>query len=418
LSDTKPKVLIIGAGFGGLECARALKNAPVAVTVLDRHNHHTFQPLLYQVATAAVSPADIAWPVRSILRDQKNTEVLMCAIKSIDTKAKIVHASRHDLPYDYLVIATGVTHSYFGRDEWQEAAPGLKSLTDATKIRSRVLISFERAETADTEADRKRLLTFIVIGGGPTGVEMAGAIAEVARHALRYDFRHIDPRSARILLIEGGPRILPTFPVDLSAYAQRALEKMGVEVMTSSMVTDVRKDGVSLGEKKIESEAIIWAAGVAAGPAASWINAEHDRAGRVKVGKDLSVPGHPEIFAIGDIAALDPPVPGIAPAAKQMGKYVGKLIAAHVIGRPFDKPFRYRHAGDLATIGRKAAVVSLPYMKLKGFIGWLFWSVAHIYFLIGIRNRLMVALTWLWSYFTYQRGARLITRDEQRTERN
>jgi NADH dehydrogenase len=418
LSDTKPKVLIIGAGFGGLEAARALKNAPVAVTVLDRHNHHTFQPLLYQVATAAVSPADIAWPVRSILRDQKNTEVLMCAIKSIDTKAKIVHASRHDLPYDYLVIATGVTHSYFGRDDWQDAAPGLKSLTDATKIRSRVLISFERAETADTETDRKRLLTFIVIGGGPTGVEMAGAIAEIARHALRYDFRHIDPRSARILLIEGGPRILPTFPEDLSAYAQRALEKMGVEVMTSSMVTDVRKDGVSLSEKKIESEAIIWAAGVVAGPAASWINAEHDRAGRIKVGKDLSVPDHPEIFAIGDIAALDPPVPGIAPAAKQMGKYVGKLIAAHAIGRPFDKPFRYRHAGDLATIGRKAAVVSLPYMKLKGFIGWLFWSVAHIYFLIGIRNRLMVALTWLWSYFTYQRGARLITRDEQRTERN
>jgi NADH dehydrogenase len=419
LADTKlPKVIIIGAGFGGIECARALKNAEVAVTVLDRHNHHTFQPLLYQVATAAVSPADIAWPVRSILRHQKNAEVLMCSIKSIDTKAKIVHASRHDLPYDYLVIATGVTHSYFGHDDWQDAAPGLKSLTDATKIRSRVLISFERAETADTEADRKRFLTFIVIGGGPTGVEMAGAIAEIARHALRYDFRHIDPSAARILLIEGGPRILPTFPEDLSAYAQTALEKMGVEVMTSSMVTDVRPDGVSLGDKRIESEAIIWAAGVTAGPAAQWIGAEHDRAGRIKVGKDLSVPGHPEIFAIGDIAALDPPVPGIAPAAKQMGKYVGKLIAASVMGRPFDKLFRYRHAGDLATIGRKAAVVSLPYMKLKGFIGWLFWSVAHIYFLIGLRNRLMIALTWLWSYFTYQRGARLITRDEQRTERN
>jgi NADH dehydrogenase len=353
--------------------------------------------------------------VRSILRHQKNAEVLMCSIKSIDTKAKIVHASRHDLPYGYLVIATGVTHSYFGHDDWQEAAPGLKSLTDATKIRSRVLISFERAETADTEADRKRFLTFIVIGGGPTGVEMAGAIAEIARHALRYDFRHIDPSAARILLIEGGPRVLPTFPEDLSAYAQKALEKMGVEVMTSSMVTDVRPDGVSLGDKRIESEAIIWAAGVAAGPAAQWIGAEHDRAGRIKVGKDLSVPGHPEIFAIGDIAALDPPVPGIAPAAKQMGKYVGKLIAASVMGRPFDKPFRYRHAGDLATIGRKAAVVSLPYMKLKGFIGWLFWSVAHIYFLIGLRNRLMIALTWLWSYFTYQRGARLITREERRS---
>ncbi len=406
--------MIIGAGFGGLECARALKNAPVAVTVLDRHNHHTFQPLLYQVATAAISPADIAWPVRSILRRQENAEVLMCSIKSIDTKARIVHASRHDLPYDYLVLATGVTHSYFGHDEWQEAAPGLKSLTDATKIRSRVLISFERAETAETDADRKRLLTFIVVGGGPTGVEMAGAIAEIARHALRYDFRHIDPSSARILLIEGGPRILPTFPEDLSAYAQRALEKMGVEVMTSSMVTDVRRDGVSLGDKKIESEAIIWAAGVVAGPAANWIDAAHDRAGRIKVGKDLSVPGHLEIFAVGDIAALDPPVPGIAPAAKQMGKYVGRLIAARVEGRPFDKPFRYRHAGDLATIGRKAAVVNLPYLKLKGFIGWLFWSLAHIYFLIGVRNRLMVALTWLWSYFTYQRGARLITRDEPR----
>lgn len=413
MTETKlPKVLVIGAGFGGLECVRALKNAPVQVTVLDRHNHHTFQPLLYQVATAAISPADIAWPVRSILRKQQNADVLMCAIKSIDTEKRIVHASRHDLPYDYLVLATGVTHSYFGHDEWQNAAPGLKSLTDATRIRSRILISFERAETADTEEDRKRLLTFVVIGGGPTGVEMAGAIAEVARHALRYDFRHIDPRSAHILLIEGGPRILPTFPEDLSAYTQRSLEKMGVEVMTNSMVTDVRRDGVSLGDRKIESEAIIWAAGVVAGPAAQWIGAEHDRAGRIKVGSDLSVPGHPEIFAVGDVAVMEKPIPGIAPAAKQMGKYVGKLIAAHAMGRPFDKPFKYSHAGDLATIGRKSAVVKLPHFQLKGFIGWLFWSVAHVYFLIGLRNRLMVALTWLWSYFTYQRGARLITRDD------
>ena len=409
-----PRVLIIGAGFGGLECARALKSAPVSVTVLDRHNHHTFQPLLYQVATAVISPADIAWPVRSILRRQQNAEVLMCAIKSIDTKARIVHATRHDLPYDYLVIATGVTHSYFGHDDWQAYAPGLKSLTDATKIRSRVLISFERAETTGTDADRKRLLTFIVIGGGPTGVEMAGAIAEIARHALRYDFRHIDPRSARIILIEGGPRILPAFPEDLSAYAQRSLEKMGVEVMTSSLVTSVEPDGVMLGDRKIESEAIIWAAGVTAGPAAQWIGAAHDRAGRIKVGKNLSVPEHPEIFAIGDIAALDPPVPGIAPAAKQMGKYVGRLIGARVADQPFDKPFKYSHAGDLATIGRKSAVVNLPYMKLKGFIGWLFWSVAHVYFLIGIKNRLMVAMTWLWSFFTFQRGARLITREGPR----
>jgi NADH dehydrogenase len=413
LSDQKlPKVLVIGAGFGGLECVRALKNAPVSVTVLDRHNHHTFQPLLYQVATAAVSPADIAWPIRSVLRKQENAEVLMCSIKSIDTEKRIVHASRHDLPYDYLVLATGVTHSYFGHDEWQNAAPGLKSLGDATRIRSRILISFERAETADTEEDRKRLLTFIVIGGGPTGVEMAGAIAEVARHALRYDFRHIDPRSARILLIEGGPRILPTFPEDLSAYTQHSLEKMGVEVMTNSMVTDVRKDGVSLGDRKIESEAIIWAAGVVAGPAAKWINAAADKAGRIKVGADLSVPGHPEIFAVGDVAVMEKPIPGIAPAAKQMGKYVGRLIAARAMGKPFDKPFRYKHAGDLATIGRKSAVVKLPHFQLKGFIGWLFWSLAHVYFLIGLRNRLMVALTWLWSYFTYKRGARLITRDD------
>lgn len=409
--STLPKVVIIGAGFGGLEAARALKNAPVSVSVADRRNHHCFQPLLYQVATAAISPADIAWPVRSILRRQQNAEVVMCAIQSIDTKARVVHAPLLDLPYDYLVLATGVTHSYFGHDDWQDAAPGLKSLTDATKIRSRILLSFERAETAQQESDRKRLLTFIVVGGGPTGVEMAGAIAEIARHALRYDFRHFDPRSARILLIEGGPRILPTFPEDLAAYAKSALEKMGVEVMTSSLVTDCRRDGVSLGDRKIESEAIVWAAGVVAGPAAQWIDAEHDSAGRIKVGADLSVPGHPEIFAVGDVAAPPEPVPGIAPAAKQMGRYVGKLIAARVTSRPFDKPFRYRHAGDLATIGRKAAVVKLHRFKLTGFIGWLFWSVAHIYFLIGIRNRFVVAVTWLWSYLTYQRGARLIMRD-------
>jgi NADH:quinone reductase (non-electrogenic) len=414
LSDTAPKVVIIGAGFGGLECARALRNAPVSVTILDRHNHHTFQPLLYQVATAALSPADIAWPVRSILRRQMNADVLMCSIRSIDTKARIVHATRHDIPYDYLVIASGVTHSYFGHDEWEQFAPGLKTLSDGTRIRSRILIAFERAETADTEEDKKRLLTFIVVGGGPTGVEMAGAIAEIAKHALRNDFRHIDPSESRILLIEGGPRILPTFPENLSEYAKRSLEKVGVEVMTSSMVTDIRKGGVMLGERFIESESVIWAAGVVAGPAAEWIGAEHDRAGRIKVSADLSVPGHPEIFAVGDVAALDLPVPGIAPAAKQMGKYVGRKIAALSQHQKFEKLFRYKHDGDLATIGRKAAVVNLPYFQLKGFIGWVFWSFAHVYFLIGIRNRFVVALTWLWSYLTFQRGARLITRDDSK----
>ncbi len=413
MAGEKKKVVIIGAGFGGLECARALKNADAAITVADRHNHHTFQPLLYQVATAVISPADIAWPVRGILRRQQNADVVMCQIRSIDKAARVVHAESLDLPYDFLVLATGVTHSYFGHDEWQAVAPGLKTLTDATKIRSKVLISFERAEIAQNEADRQRLLTFVIVGGGPTGVEMAGAIAEIARHALRYDFRHIDPRGARVLLIEGGPRILPAFPEDLSAYTQRSLEKMGVEVMTNSIVTDCRRDGVSIGDRTIESEAIVWAAGVKAGPAAGWIGAETDRAGRIKVGPDLSVPGHPEIFAVGDIAALEKPVPGIAPAAKQMGRYAGKLIAARIAGEPFDRPFVYKHAGDLATIGRKSAVVSLPYLKLKGFIGWLFWSVAHIYFLIGIRNRFVVALNWLMGYFTYKRGARLITRDER-----
>jgi NADH dehydrogenase len=412
-SNTRPKIVIVGAGFGGLEAARALKKSAADITVIDRHNHHCFQPLLYQVATAVISPADIAWPVRSILRKQENARVVLGTIRSIDKAAKIVKADTIDLPYDYLVLATGVTHSYFGHDDWQDAAPGLKTLTDATKIRSRVLLSFERAETATTEADRKRLLTFVIVGGGPTGVEMAGAIAEIARQTLRFDFRRIDPRSSRILLIEAGPRILPSFPEDLSAYAEKSLRNMGVEVMTSTMVTECRRDGVSLGPRRIESEAIIWAAGVKASPAANWLGAEQDRAGRINVSADLSVPGHPEIFAIGDTAALATPVPGIAPAAKQMGKYVGRLIAARIAGNAAPAPFVYKHAGDLATVGRKSAVVKLNRIQLTGFIGWLFWSVAHIYFLIGIRNRLMVAMTWLWSYITYQRGARLITRDDR-----
>lgn len=410
----KPRIVVIGAGFGGLEAARALRKADAEITVIDRHNHHTFQPLLYQVATAVISPADIAWPVRSILRKQQNVSVNLGTIRSIDTAARIVHADTVDLPYDYLVLATGVTHSYFGHDDWQNGAPGLKTLTDATKIRSRVLLSFERAELAGSEADRKRLLTFVIVGGGPTGVEMAGAIAEIARQTLRFDFRHIDPSAARILLIEAGPRILPTFPEELSAYTEKSLRKMGVEVMTSTMVTDVKRDHVMLGTRNISSEAIVWAAGVKASDAAQWIGAEADRAGRIKVNPDLSVPGHPEIFAVGDTATLATPIPGIAPAAKQMGKYAGRLIAARIAGNEAPPaPFVYKHAGDLATIGRKSAVVKLNKLKLTGFVGWLFWSVAHIYFLIGIRNRLMVAMTWLWSYVTYQRGARLITRDDR-----
>jgi NADH dehydrogenase len=408
-AEARKRVVIVGAGFGGLESARALARAPVEVTVIDRQNHHCFQPLLYQVATAVISPADIAWPIRGILRRQRNARVVLGRVSGVDAKARIVHADDIDLPYDYLVLSTGVTHSYFGHPDWEESAPGLKTLTDAIEIRRRILLAFEHAEIAEREKDRRRLLTFVIVGGGPTGVEMAGAIAEIARQTLRFDFRRIDPRSSRIVLIEGGPRILPTFPEDLSAYAKRSLERMGVEVMTGTMVTACHRDGVSLGERRIDSESIVWAAGVGASPAAGWIGAEHDRAGRIKVGPNLSVPGHPEIFAIGDTAAPPVPVPGMAPAAKQMGRYVGKLIHARVEGGTEPKPFVYRHVGNLTTIGRKSAVVKLHRLELTGFIGWLFWSVAHIYFLIGIRNRFVVAITWLWGYLTYQRGARLIT---------
>jgi NADH dehydrogenase len=403
-----PKVVIVGAGFGGLEAARALRGAQAEVTVIDRQNHHCFQPLLYQVATAAVSPADIAWPVRGILRRQDNARVVMAAVNAIDTQTKIVKADGIDLSYDYLVLATGVTHSYFGRDEWERHAPGLKTLANARDIRHRILRAFERAEIATASADRERLMTFVIVGGGPTGVEMAGAIAEIARHALRHDFRNIDPRSARIFLIEAGPRILPAFPENLSEYAAASLRRMGVDVVTGSAVTACDEGGVALGERRIPSECIVWAAGVVASAAAPWIGAETDRAGRIRVGADLSVPGHPDIFAVGDTAALAEPVPGIAPAAKQMGKYVGKLIRARIESTAAPPPFAYKHAGDLATIGRKSAVVKLNALQLKGFIGWLFWSVAHIYFLIGIRNRFVVAITWLWSFITYQRGARLI----------
>ncbi|HLL27935.1 MAG TPA: NAD(P)/FAD-dependent oxidoreductase [Xanthobacteraceae bacterium] len=409
-SEPRKKVVIIGAGFGGLEAARALAKAPADVTIIDRQNHHCFQPLLYQVATAVISPADIAWPIRGILRRQQNARVVMGTVKGVDKAARIVHADDIDLPYDYLVLSTGVTHSYFGHPDWEKSAPGLKTLVDAIEIRRRILLAFERAEIAASEEDQRRLLTFVIVGGGPTGVEMAGAIAEIARQTLRFDFRRIDPRSSRIVLIEGGPRILPTFPEELAAYAKRALERMGVEVMTGAMVTACHRDGVSLGEKRIDSESIVWAAGVVASPAADWTGAERDRAGRIKVGADLSLPGYPEIFAVGDTAAPLMAIPGIAPAAKQMGRYVGRLIRARIEGRAAPAPFVYRHAGDLATIGRKAAVVKLHQLELTGFPGWLFWSIAHIYFLIGIRNRFVVAITWLWSYLTYQRGARLIPR--------
>jgi NADH dehydrogenase len=412
MSQQRPHVVIVGAGFGGLSAATALARAPVDITVIDRQNHHCFQPLLYQVATAALSPAEIAWPIRAILRHQRNATVLMAEVTGIDTANRRVETTSMPIPYDHLVVATGATHSYFGHDEWAQVAPGLKRIEDATRIRRSILLAFERAELTDDAAERSRLLTFVIIGAGATGVEMAGAIAEIARYTIAMDFRRIDPRTAQIILIEAGPRVLPALSDDLSKYASESLTKMGVDVRTDTRVTGCDERGVDLANGRIDAGTIIWAAGVVASPAARWLNAEHDRAGRVLVKADLSVPGHPDVFVIGDAATVNDesgkPVPGVAPAAKQMGAYVGKLIAARIAGKSLP-PFRYRHAGDLATIGRRAAVVSIGRVHLKGFIGWLFWGVVHIYFLIGLRRRFVVALNWLWEYLTFQRGARLIT---------
>jgi NADH dehydrogenase len=408
----RPQVVIVGAGFAGLEASRALAKVDVDVTLVDAYNHHCFQPLLYEVATAALSPADVAWPIRAIVREHKNVRVIMARVTGIDVDTHRVLTSEIDLVYDYLVLASGATHSYFGHDDWAPFAPGLKHIADATEIRRRFLLAFERAEVVEDAAERAQLLTFVVIGGGATGVEMAGAIAEVARQTLQHDFRRIDPRTSRIVLIEAGPRLLPTFPKALSEYAKPSLQSMGVEVELGRTVTGCDAQGVSLDGGRIEAATVIWAAGVVASPAALWIGAEHDRAGRLKVNADLSVPGRSEIFAVGDTATVPEAnghsVPGIAPAAKQMGRYVGKVIAARVQGRPAPPPFVYHHVGDLATIGRKSAVVKLGHLQLTGFFGWLFWSAIHIYFLIGMRRRFVVALNWLWRYMTFQRGARLI----------
>jgi NADH dehydrogenase len=414
IQQPKPQIVVVGAGFAGLEVAKALSNAEADVTVIDRQNHHCFQPLLYQVATAALSPADVAWPVRSILSRNRNTRVVLAELRGVDPVAgEVITDTMPPLNYDFLVLATGATHSYFGRDEWALFAPGLKRVEDATDIRRRLLVAFEKAEIEQDTFEQERLLTFIVVGAGPTGVELAGALAEVAHCVLARDFRRIDPRSSRIVLIEAGPRILPTLPADLSDYARQALEGKGVTVRTSTMVTMCDQAGVETeGGEKIKAATILWAAGVKASAAAAWIGAEADRAGRIKVNPDLSVPGHANIFAVGDTAMAqqidDRPVPGIAPAAKQMGRYVGRLIASRINARPPPAPFRYRHFGDLATIGRRAAVMSVGKIRLRGFVAWLVWSIAHVYFLIGARNRLSVAFDWIWEYVTLQRGARLI----------
>ncbi len=406
----KPRVVIVGGGFGGLEAARALAKADCQITLIDQRNYHLFQPLLYQVATAALSPSEIAWPLRHVLTRQANVRVVMTRAAGVDLDARSVTTEAGTFAYDHLIIATGATHSYFGKPQWESAAPGLKSLEDATELRRRVLSAFERAETAAPE-QRAALLTFVVVGGGATGVEMAGAVAELARDALSRDFRQIDPGQARVLLVEGGPRVLPALSPDLSAYAEDALEDLGVEVRTSAMVTDLDTHGVDLGDTRVEAATIIWAAGVAASPLAAGLAVEHDRAGRVKVAPDLSVPGHPEVFVVGDAAAMasnGKPVPGIAPAAKQAGKHAARQIAERLAGRPGQAPFRYAHAGDLATIGRHAAAVQIRKVKLTGFVGWVFWGVAHVYFLIGLRNRIAVAFDWAWSWLTRQRNIRLI----------
>ena len=413
----RPRVVILGAGFGGLSAAKALRHADCDVVVIDRRNYHLFQPLLYQVATAALSPADIASPIRSILSRQKNAHVLMARVTGIDPMRKLVQLKDgRDEPFDYLIVATGARHAYFGHDQWERHAPGLKKIEDATDIRRRILLAFERAETTQDPEERKALLTFLVIGGGATGVEMAGAIAELAHWALADEFHAIDPTQARVVLVEAGPRLLPAFPPELGEFARKALEKLGVDVQLGSAVEQCDEGGITHRGQRIPARTIVWGAGVQASHAAKWLGAEKDRAGRVVVAKDLSVPGQRDIFVIGDTASVmddkGNPVPGIAPAAKQMGAYVSRVIAARVAGRDEGRPFRYRHAGSLATIGRSAAIADFGWIRFKGWIAWWLWGVAHIYFLIDFRSRFIVALQWFWSYVTYRRGARLITGGE------
>ncbi|HEY7617674.1 MAG TPA: NAD(P)/FAD-dependent oxidoreductase [Terriglobales bacterium] len=409
-----PHVVIVGGGFGGLLAARTLGRYPVRVTLIDRKNHHTFQPLLYQVATAGLSPGEIAAPIRWILRSRKNVEVLMGEVQEFDLRQRLVKLPDLEIPYDYLILATGARHSYFGHDEWEPLAPGLKTVEDALEIRRRVLLAFELAERHAARGESLSALNFVVIGGGPTGVELAGTLAEIARRVLANEFRSIDPESTRIILLEGGPRVLPTYPEDLSRSAEEQLRRLGVEVRTSALVTAIEPSAVYAGQTRLPAAVILWAAGVAASPLGRKLGVPLDRAGRVLVNPDLSIPGHPEVFVVGDLAFLKDvtgrAVPGVAPAAMQEGK-----AAAHNIGRDLKglprKPFRYFDKGNLATIGRAAAVAEFGKVHVSGFLAWLGWLFIHIFFLIGFRNRVIVLIQWAWSYFTYERGARLITGD-------
>lgn len=411
------RVVIVGSGFGGLSAAQALAGADVDVTLIDRRNHHLFQPLLYQVATASLGTSEIAWPIRHILRKRREVTTLLATVTGVDVAGKAVlleDGSR--VGYDSLILATGARHAYFGHDDWEKFAPGLKTLEDATTIRRKLLLAFEAAEREPDPDKRQALLTFVIIGAGPTGVELAGAIVELARVTLTGEFRRADPGKARVVLIEAGKKVLANFQPELSDYTLKSLRDLGVEVILGKPVTTIDADGLVYGDTRLDAECIIWAAGVEASPAAKWLGLEPDRAGRVKVEADLSVPGHGEIFAVGDTASIvmpdGKPVPGVGDAAKQGGKHAASVIRARLAGDTALKPFRYKHAGDLATIGKRAAVIDFGWIRLKGWVAWWVWGIAHIYFLIDTKNRLAVALSWLWIYLSGQRSARLITQGE------
>lgn len=413
-SATRPEVVVIGAGFGGLSAVRRLADAPVHVTVVDRRNYHLFQPLLYQVATAGLSPGDIAYPIRSVLRHQSNAHVILADVTAIDTSRREVRLADGALPYDSLIIAAGAGHAYFGHDDWERNAPGLKNLEDAIAIRRRILLAFEEAEREADAAARKTLLTFVVVGGGPTGVELAGAIAEISRHVLVSDFRSIDPREARVVLVEAGPRILPAYKPQSSLSAAAILRDRGVEIRTASPVTGVDAGGVDLGTERLAAHTVLWAAGVAASPLARTLGSPLDRAGRAVVEPDLSIPGHPEVFVIGDLSLFThqtgEPLPGLSPVAIQQGRAAAANILRTLAGEP-RRPFHYVDKGTMAVIGRAAAVAEIAGLRFSGFFAWLLWCFVHIFYLIGFRSRLIVMMEWAWAYVTYQRGARLITGD-------
>jgi len=411
-----PHIVIVGGGFAGLWATRALARDAARITLIDRHNHHLFQPLLYQVATAGLSAPDIAAPLRHILRDQRNVEVRLGEVVQLDASARCVTLADGDsIAYDFLMLASGATHAYFGHDDWAAHAPGLKTLDDALALRRRLLLAFEHAEACDDPAERAAWLNFAIVGGGPTGVELAGTLTEIARHTLKHEFRNIDPAEAKVRLLEAGPRVLASFPESLSIKAQRQLERLGVEVITGTPVTAIDAHGYQLGDRFVPARTVVWAAGVAASPLGALLDAPRDRAGRVQVASDLSVPGHPEIFVAGDLASVQQdgrPVPGVAPAAKQMGTHIARAIRARL--RNESAPaFRYRDYGNLATIGRNKAVVELHGLQFSGLFAWLFWLVVHIFFLIGFRNRLIVLINWSWAYVGYQRHARIILGKDQ-----